>query len=390
MFMKTETINIAVIGAYQESHGYPHVMWLINELIQDNRFQITKIKSPLTHKSGYSTATRNLLSLILTTVNLVIGSIYTVISLLIQHKLKSIDIVYIPYPSLIPLLIFSTLPKKIRPLLVADIFISIYDTVVRDRKLLPKYSYLSKLLYRIERRALRTANALTTDTICNKHFLQRLFLIPENNIFSLPLATDEIHYRPTPYKEQIGTFHILFIGTFVPLHGVDTVARAALLLADRDDIEFRLFGDGQAANLVENIIKNKNHNIVWKREWSSPSELYAEVANADICLGIFGDTSKAKRVLPFKNYLAFRVGRPVITQDNMCWPQSDSDDTKVPFIATPAGDHESLAESILELLNNGSRRIELSRIAQNYYTKHLANSVVTEQFYLLCKKVIND
>ena len=44
-------------------------------------------------------------------------------------------------------------------------------------------------------------------------------------------------------------------------------------------------------------------------------QLPAEIASAALCLGIFGTTAKAARVVPHKVFQCLAVGRPVLTAD---------------------------------------------------------------------------
>jgi glycosyltransferase involved in cell wall biosynthesis len=48
-------------------------------------------------------------------------------------------------------------------------------------------------------------------------------------------------------------------------------------------------------------------------EFLEQKELTQYIHHADICLGIFGETEKAKRVIPNKVYEAMAMKKPVIT-----------------------------------------------------------------------------
>ena len=51
---------------------------------------------------------------------------------------------------------------------------------------------------------------------------------------------------------------ILFFGTFIPLHGIDTIVKAANILKDQKDILFTICGDGQTKPEVEKLVANNN------------------------------------------------------------------------------------------------------------------------------------
>jgi len=41
---------------------------------------------------------------------------------------------------------------------------------------------------------------------------------------------DETIYQPIPYKEPTQEFKVLYFGTFIPLHGTNTIVEAAKIL----------------------------------------------------------------------------------------------------------------------------------------------------------------
>ena len=59
------------------------------------------------------------------------------------------------------------------------------------------------------------------------------------------------------------------------------------------------------------------NNIDLIDRWMDYDELVVYISNADICLGIFGGTEKAKRVIPCKVYDCMAMGKPLITGDSL-------------------------------------------------------------------------
>jgi glycosyltransferase involved in cell wall biosynthesis len=71
------------------------------------------------------------------------------------------------------------------------------------------------------------------------------------------------------------------------------------------------------------------------------------MTEADLCLGIFGTTDKAGRVIPHKVYDAVAMGIPVITRDSVGIREKFARDPLVALV--PAGDPVTLASSILQV-----------------------------------------
>ena len=109
---------------------------------------------------------------------------------------------------------------------------------------------------------------------------------------------------------------VLFHGSFIPLHGVETIVRAATLLADTD-LQFRVVGDGRPTYAaVEALIRElggvPNLTLVDRMSLEGIGD---EIRAASLCLGIFGTTPKAGRVVPFKVFEYMALRRPVVTGD---------------------------------------------------------------------------
>lgn len=132
--------------------------------------------------------------------------------------------VYVPYPSVFTLWWLSWVPKKYRPFCISDAYISIWDSMFRDRSNNNKYSLLSRLVKMFEGRALRAADLVLSDTEANVSQLQKDFNIKRCKLKSLPLAIDEselIKIKPRFIIKK--NIRVLFIGTMIPLHGIDVI-----------------------------------------------------------------------------------------------------------------------------------------------------------------------
>jgi glycosyltransferase involved in cell wall biosynthesis len=83
-----------------------------------------------------------------------------------------------------------------------------------------------------------------------------------------------------------------------------------------------------------------------------PNRLATTIQEADLCLGIFGETGKAARVVPNKVYEAMAAGKPVITGDSPAAREFLTDG--VDCLLCRRGDPGALADAITRLRNDGA------------------------------------
>jgi glycosyltransferase involved in cell wall biosynthesis len=288
---------------------------------------------------------------------------------------------YIPYPSVIVLFCLSLLPRSWRPAYVmADCFISLYDTVITDRKLLSSGSWAARALRSVESRACRAADMIVVDTDLNASYFTETFGLAPSKIMALPLNIDADSFRPTPYQPRGNSCTVLFIGTFVPLQGVDVIARAAIALESHRNVRFRLIGSGQTAETVRRIFANRQPtNVEWITQWMGSDDLAREIRSADICLGIFGTGPKTQRVWPLKNYAYMAIGRAIITGDTSQARDMLQQADTAPFLLTPQGDPVALASAIIALAEDSERRRSYAESARRFYEKNLSSKTAIEQ-----------
>lgn len=293
--------------------------------------------------------------------------------------------IYLPYPSLPVLWVLSWLPARWRPRCIVDAYITLWDTLYQDRQLGQPQGPGSRLLLHAESRALRAAHRIIVDTSANAEHVSQLFGVARQRIAALPLALDPSTLPHTAAAPAIAAkrTRVLFIGTFVPLQGTDIIAQALALLGERSDIEFVLIGDGQQADAVAPLLMQQA-NVHWKRGWQPADVLAAELAHADICLGIFGGDGKAARVLPFKLYMALAAGKAIITQQHYSLPD---DCPPLPALTCAAQPH-ALAAAITQLAAAPAQRQELGEQASTYFQHYLSPSILRTRWLALLKESI--
>lgn len=231
------------------------------------------------------------------------------------------DVVLIGYLGLLDVLVLWPFARLKGKPLVLDAFLSIYNTVVEDRALIGKANPIAWLIWLTEWIAYHAANHLITDTSAHGRYFIDTYHLKEDKVGRVFVGVEpEIFHtsgEPAITKSTLEQSppSVLFYGQFIPLHGIATIIEAARHCA-HTGIQWRLIGRGQEADRIRAILKDAPvPNITWE-EWVPYENLVAEIKKSDICLGIFGDTEKAARVIPNKVFQILAANKPLITADS--------------------------------------------------------------------------
>ena len=309
---------------------------------------------------------------------LVFGNLRSLLRVLMRVRTAP-GVVYVPYPGVFFLFWASLLPDRWRPLCVVDSYISIWDSAFRDRSAAKSTSVVARLIKWFEARALGAAAMVLVDTDANRQVFMAEFGLAADKVRALPLAIDEDRFTAiaaASVKRRGTPIRVLFVGTLIPLHGIEVILNALVRLVDDARCEFRLLGDGQQAGLVEDFMSaHPSTRITWVRKWCALDEIANEIAAADICLGVFGGESKAARVLPFKLYMYLAAGRAIVSQSLLSTPQG------VPFPPIEAliqRQGTELASAIGRIADDPARRERMAQEAAAYYQRWLSNECVVD------------
>lgn len=194
--------------------------------------------------------------------------------------------------------------------------VSLTDTIVEDRSLVANDRLLAGLLASCDRWAFQLPRLVLSDTKANADYFARSFGIPHDKIAVCPIGAERIFFEGIPQvPPDRSRFRIVFVGKLTPLHGIEYIIEAARLLGHDSRMEWLIVGSGQLEETLKRDLTKLNipnlRWIPWVEYWNLPS-LYA---SADLALGIFGLTAKARRVIPNKVFQAIATGCCVLTAD---------------------------------------------------------------------------
>ena len=271
--------------------------------------------------------------------------IVTVYWNILKTSMKNFDLVFIGFaPQLIlPIWNFKLKKKKI----IIDFFISMYDTLVFDRKKIKENSIFAKILKAIDKKTILLADYIISDTKEHGKYFIEEFGANKNNLNVLYLEADKsIYYekrieKPNKVKDK---FVVLYFGIILPLQGVEIVLGAVDILKKEKDIFFYVIGPIQKKY---NKVESDNVKYI---DWLSQQELAKYINFSDLCLaGHFNkDINKARRTIPGKAYIYDAMNKKMILGENPANHELFTE-TKGKYYFVEMGSSEKLAEKILEI-----------------------------------------
>lgn len=237
--------------------------------------------------------------------------------------------------------------------IVWDAFLSIYDTVVRDRAMVGPGHPVARVLFAWERAACRAATRVVLDTRAHGAMFADLYGIDPGKLASVPVGAELTAFPrqpPRPVPAPPARPRVLFYGQFIPLHGIATIVAAARLAPDLD---WQIIGTGQeAAAIRADLVADPVAHLAWT-DWADYAALIEHIAAADVCLGIFGCSEKAARVIPNKAYQILASGRPLVTRDGPAARDFFGPDPVPGVRLVPPGDAAALAAAVRDLVRAG-------------------------------------
>lgn len=248
--------------------------------------------------------------------------------------------------------------------LIFDPLASRFETKILDWRRKPEDSLAAWWNRQLDRLAFRLANLVLADTQAHGDYYCGEFGLSREKVEVVPVGFDDRVFTrglaessTTPAYHSSGPlFTVMFFGSFLPLHGVETIIEAAHRLSKKDrTICFKFIGAGQTLPRVRQRARTLGLANVAFEGWTDQSTLARKVAReADLVLGLFGQTAKAARVVPHKVFQALALRKPVVTALTPAAREFFEHRQNIFF--SPPGDAASLAEAILELRTDASLR----------------------------------
>ncbi|NLX43672.1 MAG: glycosyltransferase family 4 protein [Chloroflexi bacterium] len=262
--------------------------------------------------------------------------------------------------------------------LVLDAYLSLHETIVEDRQLVRANSLAAKLIFAVEHCACRLPDLVLLDTQADVDYFVAKYGLDSSRLLRVFVGAERA-YQPAPAPPPSERLRVLYLGKFIPLHGLEHILRAAALLRDAP-VTIQLIGDGQTYEAMRELAESLQlSNVVWGARWLEPEALAGEIAQSDVCLGVFAASPKTARVIPTKVFTALAMGKALVTADTPGAREllTDGKDALLCPVANP----EALAAALRRLAEDrplvaalGANGLQLSR-------QRLTTQAVTQELY---------
>jgi len=271
-------------------------------------------------------------------------------------RLPAHDLVLVSYPGLLDVLLIRCFAWLRGVPLAWDVFISAYDTVVDDRRMLGYRHPAAHVLWALEWLSLRAADGVFMDTKAHARRLETLFHLRDGECGAVWVGAETEKFpavQQTVVRRQKKPLQLLFYGQFIPLHGIACIVEAARLLS-HEDIDWILIGSGQETSHIRAMLDEQPLPRMHWHAWADYQDLINWIQQADVCLGIFGTSEKAANVIPNKVFQIIAAQKPLITRDSPAIRELlQHSPPCVSLIA--AGNAHALADAVLQYAANDKK-----------------------------------
>jgi glycosyltransferase involved in cell wall biosynthesis len=277
-----------------------------------------------------------------------------------------------------------------RPI-IFDAFVLTHDTLIGDRGRFSAGSLAARVLPLVDRVAGRTAERVLFDTSAQASYFRATCGVPASRVRSVFVGANEDLFNPSvpPDQPQAGGFRVFYYGTYQPLHGMDTVVSAALLLKDQREVQFRIIGRGQEYPSTRRLADESGLTNVHFQPPVPYSALPAAIASADLCLGgPFGSTGKARRVITGKTFQFLAMGKPVVVGDTLANRELLTPNESACFV--PLADPPALADAIRSLRRDEDWRQRLAEAGNARYRARASEAVIGLQLSRIVEEVLGE
>jgi glycosyltransferase involved in cell wall biosynthesis len=349
--------TVMYFGTYEKN--YPRNRIMIKGL-QRNDIEVIECHLPLWEKSEdktgkfFKSKTKIILNLIKNYSKLI----------KIYKKSKKSDTIIVGYPGQFDMILARILAPRKK--IIFNPMISMYDTIVLDRKLFKKKSIPAKLTLILDKLSCKLANKVILDTPEHARYFEKEIKVNKKKLRVVPVGADDDIFTPLKVEKN-DEINILFYGKFTPIHGIEYILKAAKILETNPKIKFTIIGKGQTHKKILELYNQLNLKNIKFIDWVPYDKLPIEINKSDICLGgHFGLGDKAGRVIPNKTFQMIATKKPVIVSNSIASKEGGLINNKNSLFCE-RGNTKEIVDKINKLIQDKKLSQDISENGYNIY-----------------------
>lgn len=296
------------------------------------------------------------------------------ILLRLPFKMVGKDFYFVSYMGHFLVIFMRLFTKKT---IVFDFYLSIFDMMCNDRKVYAPESLLGRLTYWIEKKSLEKADYVIVDTHKLIESLSNMYGVSKEKFVRVPLTINEENVVKQEVERYKKPFTVLYVGSYIPLHGTEVIIEAANILQQKgEEIFILMIGQGPDHDKCQNLAQKYQLKNIEFKGFMSLEELNYYYNATDINLGLFSTGERANSVVLNKTNDSFRVGKPHLTLETDAMKEAFTNNEDIFY--TKDNQPQTLADRIIEIKNNPDLVENVGKNALKSYDDKLSNARATQ------------
>lgn len=312
----------------------------------------------------------------------VISTYYKLLSKYIQ--ITDYDILILGYPAHYEVFLAWVLTRLKKKPLCWDILMSIYQ-VARERRLDRVSPLTLTILKNIERIASRLPDLLFLESEEYIDWYVNIHKLSREKFRQIPMGVDTSKYHPISMVRDNPKFIILYYGSFIPNHGVHIMVEAAHRLMSSTDLLFIFIGIGPEYEYIKKWVEDNHVINVNLLGWVDDNTLIFNINQADICMGVFGQTPQSHMTIQHKILESLAMQKPLITGKSVLM---DRVFTHKENIYLCEREVDGLVSGLCELRNDPALRNKIAQNGYYYVTENFSINVIGKLFLQHIQEII--
>ncbi len=296
---------------------------------------------------------------------------------------KNFDAILVFHPGYVDVFFAKVLGKISGKKVFFFPLVSVYQTLVFQRKYFDQNSLQAKIFFRLDKLSCSITDVVVLDTNAHIDFFSKAFKLPKQKFSQVFIGADSVFFPQKPSEKQ-KEFEVLFYGSFIPGQALEKIVEAADILRERG-VFFRLVGRGPLFEKVRGLVEKKKLKNLKLMGFVAKELLPKFIAQADVGLGLLEDNEKTNLVVGNKVYELIAMKKAVVNFDCIGIKELLEDKKSVLLVQS---DPQSIAQGILLLKKNVTLRKKLAENAIVAFEQNCSSIAIGQRLRRIISKAL--